>query len=625
MIHRFFYVVTVLLLVNAYSQAQDKVIITRAEDLPKHVYTLTNRNASEIVLNRDAVLELATIIKKDIQSDMAKYDIRDNATMRSLYARLRLISTLEGDYETALEYISQERKYADKKSEQIIRAMDAEALLKTAMAKNTLDPEILNPEITSLLEDHMNVGDFSVIQEDVEELKGELEIVTENLMMGMVKGQLQQAIDNNKEEIPGDLVTSLLGIYYSLNYYLPYKEAFYQAAVNSLEKFGKDIEKANIWKERGVSLKGKEGLARVIIGIWDTGVDMEILPKENRWTNTKEKFDDTDTDGNGFVDDVYGIAYTLEGLKDPHYLFPEAHNLSNIDEYQKYLKGLMDLMANINSEDASEIRQYISGLQPEEVDPFIEKLNMYGLYSHGTHVAGIAIEGNPYAAVLVARLTGDYRNIPAPYTDIIVGQLARSQKEVIKYFKDNGVRVVNMSWSESYESIVSILELNGVGENDEERKELGKKYFNTLYNSFTKAIKSAPEILFITSSGNSNDDVDFTGSYPNTVNVPNLITVGAVDIEGKKTNFTTEGESVDVYANGYEVESFVPGGNRIPLSGTSMSTPQVVNLAAKILAVNPGLTPVEVKDIIMKTSTRSDEDENVLLIYPMEAVKLAKK
>jgi subtilisin family serine protease len=443
--------------------------------------------------------------------------------------------------------------------------------------------------------------------------------------MGMVQGQLQQAIDNNKEEIPGDLVTSLIGVYYTLNYYLPYKDAFYQAAVNSLEKYGKDVEKVDIWKKRNVSLEGKEGLARVVVGIWDTGVDMEILPEENRWTNKNEKFDGTDTDRNGFVDDVYGIAYTLEGLKDPHYLFPEAHDLSNINDYQKYLKGLTDLMANINSGDASEIRQYISGLRPDEVDPFLEKLSMYSLYSHGTHVAGIAIEGNPYAAVLVARLTGDYRSIPAPYTDRIVEQLARSQKEIIKYFKDNGVRVVNMSWSESYESIVSILEMNGVGENDEERKELGKKYFNTLLQSFTEAVRSAPEILFITSSGNSNDDVDFTGSYPNTVDVPNLITVGAVDIEGKKTNFTTEGESVDVYANGYEVESYVPGGNRIPLSGTSMSTPQVVNLAAKMLAVNPGLTPLEVKEIIVKTSTRSDEDENVLLIQPIEAVKLARK
>jgi subtilisin family serine protease len=182
-----------------------------------------------------------------------------------------------------------------------------------------------------------------------------------------------------------------------------------------------------------------------------------------------------------------------------------------------------------------------------------------------------------------------------------------------------------MSWSESYESIVSIMEVNGVGENDEERKKLGKKYFEALLQSFEEAMNSAPEILFVAAAGNSNDDVDFTASYPNSLNAPNLITVGAVDIEGRKANFTTEGKSVDVYANGYEVESYVPGGNRIPLSGTSMSAPQVVNLAAKLLAVNPDLTPSELKKIIVESSTTSDEDDKVLLIHPRNAMDMVMK
>ncbi len=38
------------------------------------------------------------------------------------------------------------------------------------------------------------------------------------------------------------------------------------------------------------------------------------------------------------------------------------------------------------------------------------------MYVHGTHVAGIATNNNPYAEVLVARITFDHHAIPAPAT-----------------------------------------------------------------------------------------------------------------------------------------------------------------------------------------------------------------
>ncbi len=73
--------------------------------------------------------------------------------------------------------------------------------------------------------------------------------------------------------------------------------------------------------------------------------------------------------------------------------------------------------------------------------------------------------------------------------------------------------------------------------------------------------------------------------------LPNLLTVGAVDLAGDEASFTSYGPTVKVHANGYQVESYLPGGERVALSGTSMASPQVTNLAAKMLAVNPKLKP----------------------------------
>ena len=328
---------------------------------------------------------------------------------------------------------------------------------------------------------------------------------------------------------------------------------------------------------------------------------------------------------NGFVYDVYGIAYDLEDFRAPEYLNPLAHNLKDKKAYQDNLKGLMDLQANINSEESSKIKRYISQLKPEEVKGFIENLNLYSGYAHGTHVAGIASAGNDMAKIMAVRFTPDHKSIPDPLTEENVLRSAKNYADVVNYLKEKNVQVVNMSWGATYEGFVANLEVNGIGKDDTERKALAKSYFTRTYDAFKKALEGAPDILFVCAAGNSNDDVDFSGSYPSSINLPNLIAVGAVDIEGKKAGFTTEGESVDVYANGYEVMSYVPGGDRIALSGTSMASPNVANLAGKILAVNPGLKPAQVIDIIVKTSTRSEEDEKVLLINPKAAIDLASK
>ena len=77
-----------------------------------------------------------------------------------------------------------------------------------------------------------------------------------------------------------------------------------------------------------------------------------------------------------------------------------------------------------------------------------------------------------------------------------------------------------------------------------------------------------------------------------------------------------------VHANGYQVESFLPGGSRVALSGTSMAAPQVANLAAKLLAVNPKLTPEELVRLIVGTADDTPDGRRHLA-DPRKAVAAA--
>ena len=91
------------------------------------------------------------------------------------------------------------------------------------------------------------------------------------------------------------------------------------------------------------------------------------------------------------------------------------------------------------------------------------------------------------------------------------------------------------------------------------------------------------------------------------------MTVGAVDRAGDEASFTSYGAIVKVHANGYQVESFLPGGKRVGLSGTSMAAPQVANLAAKLLAVSPALNPPQLIRRIVDSADRSADGRRILM------------
>jgi subtilisin family serine protease len=294
-----------------------------------------------------------------------------------------------------------------------------------------------------------------------------------------------------------------------------------------------------------------------------------------------------------------------------------------IAEMTGRIKGFSDLQSDIDSKEASAVKAYLSGLTPDQYKPAIEELNMAGDFSHGTHVAGIALAGNPAARLVIGRIEFGYTLKPDPCPSSELAERdARASQAYVDFFKAQHARVVNMSWGGSVGDFESDLEKCGIGKTADERKALARKYFDIQKDSLTKAFASAPEILFVTAAGNSNDDASFTENVPSGIVLPNLLTVGAVDSAGEEASFTSYGSTVKVHADGYQVESYLPGGAKVALSGTSMASPEVSNLAGKLLAVNPKLTPTELIRIITDTADRS-ADGRRNLVNPKKALAAA--
>jgi len=599
------------------NQAQDKKIIEKLDDLPRYTYHLDIK-ASELLVSRDEFNSLSEEVKKNILNTLNEYEIEDKTTLKAYYAILRNINMLEGNLESAKEYIQKIISLQEKPADKLISGIVDLSLIEALQNNKGDDEEVTQDKFSNSLKAKVDILPWDIVQDDVEQLKGNYEILSENVIVGFAQTQIDPSMEKSNS-ISGDAAARLIGFRKIIELILPVKE-------DAIEVFGSyidanKVEKEDIWMDRDVDLSDVLGLSNVMVGIWDSGVDVEVF-KQQIFINSNEIVDGIDNDDNGFVDDVNGIAYSLEEDYTTRLLYPMTEaDLENYSNLILEIKGLMDLQAAIDSPEATELKKKMSAMNPEDLKPFLENLALFSMYVHGTHVAGIAINNNPYANVLVARITFDHHSVPAPPTVEVAKKAANNYMETVKYFQANNVRVVNMSWGWTLKEIEGMLEANGIGKDAEERTKLTRKIFDIYKDGLYNAIKSAPEILFITAAGNSDNDVTFDEVIPSLFELPNLLTVGAVDQAGEETGFTSFGESVVVYANGFEVDSYLPGGSKIKMSGTSMASPNAVNLAAKLLALDYSLTTSDLKELIIDGSDKS-EDGRIALINPKKSVNL---
>jgi subtilisin family serine protease len=597
--------------------AQEKKKIEKLDDLPRYTYQL-DMTASELLVSGDEFNSFSGQVKENILTTLNEYEIEDKTTLKAYYGILRNIEILEGNFDSAVVYIQKITLLQEKPADKLMTGIVDLSLIETLQNNSGASNDIIQTEFRKNLETRVDKLPWDIVQDDVEQLKGNYEILSENVLVGLAQTQIDPSMEKSNS-ISGDAAAKLIGFRKYIEFIFPVKEEAIEVFSNYIDE--NKIEKEDIWISREVDLTNVSGLSEVMVGIWDSGVDVEVF-KDQIFINSEEIVDEIDNDNNGFVDDVNGLAFSLEEDYTTRLLYPMTEtDLENYANQQLKIKGLMDLQAAVESPEATALKKKMSTMNPQDVKPFLENLALFGMYVHGTHVAGIAVNNNPYADILVARITFDHHVIPAPPTVEVANKAAKNYMATVKYFQENNVRVVNMSWGWTLKEIEGMLEANGIGKDAEERSILTRKIFDIYKDGLYNAIKSAPEILFITAAGNSDNDVTFDEVIPSMFDLPNLLTVGAVDQAGEETGFTSFGESVDIYANGFEVESYLPGGSTIKMSGTSMASPNVVNLAAKLLAIDSSLVPKQLTELIIGGADKS-EDGRILLLNPKRSVEL---
>ncbi|MCZ4245447.1 S8 family peptidase [Pedobacter punctiformis] len=276
---------------------------------------------------------------------------------------------------------------------------------------------------------------------------------------------------------------------------------------------------------------------------------------------------------------------------------------------------------------------------------------------HGTHVSGIIganrvnnvgiIGVADYVSIMAIRVvpTGDERD-----KDVANG---------IRYAVDNGAKVINMSFGKGYkwdkkavDEAIKYAETKGVllvhaAGNDNQNNDVDENYPNKYFDSkeaedykIAHKVKARPDFVppkNIAQNGMGmrppldgrviEKPLALDSAKFNLPHAKNWIEVGASaykDDDNLKADFSNYGKyTVDVFAPGFLINSTIPDSKYEDLDGTSMASPVVAGLAALILSYHPDFTPVQVKDIIMKSVSKvnhkikykNEKGENVRVFF----------
>jgi hypothetical protein len=591
------------------SSCGPKPKISKLDDLPRHTYPVQG-TVVDLINSPAQFAALTATVRANTEKDLSTYDIQDKTTLKRLKGTLVLIDLLDGRNDEARALIAELKNLEDKQSLKLTTGLVA--LTRLDIADRTGGKNLSDPAFQKAFQDELTKRamalPWGVVQDELKGIKMGAEVRSRNLIFGAIESEIEPAVKKTGS-LSDDLADNIIGKQTSLEFSIPLQKPTAAAMAAVLK--ANTVVKPNIWKERDAALPADGKLAPVVLGIWDSGVDPAVYPKQ--------LFIDPSS-----TTDPNGIAFDLHSNRVHGDLYPLGADVARLPELKSQIKGMLDMEAAVESPEAVALRAKMAKLAQSDVKPFLEDLELFGNYIHGTHVAGIASDGNPFARLLVARITFDYHLIPEKPTVAQAHKDVAADQATVDYFKAHHVRVVNMSWGGSIKDVEDALEKNGVGDADERKKE-AREIFDIGRNGLYDALKSAPDILFITAAGNSDNDVNFDEVIPSSFDLPNLMTVGAVDQAGDETSFTSFGKNVSAYADGFEVDSHIPGGSMLKLSGTSMASPEVANLAAKLFALNPALKPADVEALIRQGLEPAKSNSRILLINPQKSISLLKE
>ncbi len=242
-----------------------------------------------------------------------------------------------------------------------------------------------------------------------------------------------------------------------------------------------------------------------------------------------------------------------------------------------------DLVNVLNRSLSSEILSEDGKVGPLLGDGYVNGIDAGYTKSHGTHVSGIlAAEANNGQGIAGVGSAGDNSVVDLMVVDVFNKEKTTNLAYLIQgmeYARKCGAKIINLS--------LGIRRDTGIDD-------------SVLYVECQRLYEAG--VIVVCASGNhglsDNGNISVVpADYDNTIGVI------SVDGDNRRQGFSNYGGRKDLSAPGGNIYSTMQNGNYGRLSGTSMAAPSVTAAAAMLCSVNPTLTTVSVRDILLKNAT----------------------
>lgn len=574
----------------AQSSPPQPTVVAEAASLPPLTYRLP-ASPSRMIGNAAQMTALANEVERNSRRLLEGYDIRDASTRRDLLAARRVAAFVRGDVAAALAF--------DRAASSVGAAGLATELLVAALQsrphpRGRRDSAAIRSALRATLNRRGGEARGAIVA-----LRRDLALASSAYRIGELTAFADPEWQRNPS-VNQDFAIGLLRFWTEINLRNPLLDDFEAELVHWLRRHPDTA--TDIWPAREMDIASATAAPPVTIAVWD-GVDPDVFAGQLA-ADSGEQVNGRDDDGDGFVDEAEGLAF------DEHYapvsgtLLPVPTGLQRtLPDYERYARGVGDLAAGLDSPDVAFARAWRRRLTSADVEAFERGYRFYANFAHGTRVAGVALRGLPRARLVPVRITFADRSPPLLADEAAARGFVAMVTTATRYMRARGVRLCNISWGVTPQDIEYSLAQNGAEPDPEARGRRAQRIFDIMLDGMTRAIASAPDILFVVSAGNASQDIDFVRDLPGSINLPNVLTVGAADGEGRAASFASTGPSVDIYARGTDVESVVPGGGRHRGSGASLAAPQVINAAARLLMLDPSLAPPQLARLLIETAS----------------------
>jgi Subtilase family len=163
------------------------------------------------------------------------------------------------------------------------------------------------------------------------------------------------------------------------------------------------------------------------------------------------------------------------------------------------LEALSDLRAGIEIEVTESFKKRVAQMSKDDVKTMFERLSFFSNMAHGTHVAGIAVKGNPAAQLVVFRFNdGLSRELHFPPTTEWAHRMAANFKRIGQFCAEHKVRVVNLSWGDEPREFEERLSRTKANQTGDERKREALELYSIWKQAIIDAMQASPNTFFVT-------------------------------------------------------------------------------------------------------------------------------